>query len=72
MYKRQGVGVASRRFFGKRPSRLTTREAALLAAVLPNPVRLKAYDPSPYVNRRARWIQRHMARMRRADTLGDI
>jgi len=59
-----GVGAASRRFFGKPASRLSAREAALLAAVLPNPVRMHAYDPSPYVERRARRIQRQMRRLR--------
>ena len=58
-----GVGAASQRFFGKPASRLGPREAALLAAVLPNPVRLHADDPSPYVLRRVRWIQRQMRRL---------
>lgn len=55
-----GVDAASRRFFGKRASALSAREAALLAAVLPNPMRMRADDPSPYVRERARWIQRQM------------
>lgn len=55
-----GVAAASRQFFGKRASALSAREAALLAAVLPNPVRLRADDPSPYVIERAGWIQRQM------------
>ena len=58
-----GVEAASRRFFGKPASALTAREAALLAAVLPNPAHMHAYDPSPYVKRRARWIQRQMWRL---------
>lgn len=58
-----GVGAASRRFFGKHPSQLTAREAALLAAVLPNPVRLRADDPSPYVRSRVRWIRSQMRRL---------
>ncbi len=58
-----GVGAASRRFFGKRASALSAREAALLAAVLPNPVRMRADDPSPYVRQRARWIQGQMRRL---------
>ena len=58
-----GVGAASRRFFGKRASALSTREAALLAAVLPNPVRMRADQPSPYVRQRARWIQGQMRRL---------
>lgn len=53
-----GVGAASRRFFGKTPAELGPREAALLAAVLPNPRRLRAYRPSPYVRERAHWIAR--------------
>lgn len=55
-----GVDAASRRFFGKRASALSAREAALLAAVLPNPMRMRADDPSPYVRERATWIQRQM------------
>ncbi len=58
-----GVGAASRRFFGKRASALSAREAALLAAVLPNPVQMRADDPSPYVRQRARWIQEQMRRL---------
>ena len=34
-----GVEAASQRYFGKPASRLTMSEAALLAAVLPNPLR---------------------------------
>ena len=48
-----GVAAASRRFFGKPASALTPRDAALLAAVLPNPVRMRVDQPSPYVRQRA-------------------
>ena len=58
-----GVGAASERFFGKRASELGPREAALLAAVLPNPVGLRADDPSAYVQSRVRWIRRQMQRL---------
>ena len=51
-----GGGAAARRFFGVPPSRLTARQAALLAAVLPNPHRYHAEAPSPYVRQRAEWI----------------
>jgi monofunctional biosynthetic peptidoglycan transglycosylase len=64
-----GVGAAGRRFFGKRASALSAREAALLAAVLPNPVRMRADQPSPYVRQRARWIQ---GQMRRLDGRGSL
>jgi monofunctional glycosyltransferase len=53
-----GVGAASERYFRTTPARLTARQSALLAAVLPNPARLKVDRPSPYVLRRAAWIQR--------------
>lgn len=58
-----GAGAASERTFGKPASALDRREAALLAAVLPNPRRLRAADPSPYVLARADWIERHVARL---------
>jgi monofunctional biosynthetic peptidoglycan transglycosylase len=55
-----GVQAASRRFFNKDAARLTRREAALLAAVLPAPTRLKVQAPSRYVQRRQAWIVRQM------------
>jgi monofunctional biosynthetic peptidoglycan transglycosylase len=58
-----GVGAASRRYFGKPPSRLTAPEAALLASVLPNPRRFRVDRPSPYVQRRALWVEAQMARL---------
>lgn len=51
-----GVGAASGHYFGKRAAHLTAAEAALLAAVLPNPRRLKASAPSDYVRKRQDWI----------------
>lgn len=47
-----GVQAAAQKFFGKDAARLTRREAATLAAVLPNPKRLRADRPSAYVQRR--------------------
>lgn len=47
-----GVEAAGRRFFHKSAARLNRRESATLAAVLPNPVRMRADRPSDYVNRR--------------------
>ena len=51
-----GVQAASRRFFGKPASALTRSEAALLAAVLPNPRRFRVDQPSRYVRARRDWI----------------
>jgi monofunctional biosynthetic peptidoglycan transglycosylase len=67
-----GVDAAARRFFAKRASALSAHEAALLAAVLPNPVRMRADDPSPYVRQRARWIQRQMRALGGAGYLREI
>jgi monofunctional biosynthetic peptidoglycan transglycosylase len=53
-----GVGAASARYFRTTPARLGAHQAALLAAVLPNPARFRVDRPSPYVLRRAAWIQR--------------
>jgi len=47
-----GVQAAAQRFFDKDASRLTRREAATLAAVLPNPKRFRADRPSNYVQKR--------------------
>lgn len=51
-----GVEAASRAFFHKPAARLTSAEAATLAAVLPNPIRLRADRPSRYVISRRDWI----------------
>jgi len=58
-----GVYAATQTFFGKRPAGLQTQEAALLAAVLPNPARLHVRNPSAYVRERAGWIEEQMAQL---------
>ncbi len=55
-----GVEAAAREYFGVDASRLTTSQAALLAAVLPNPQRLQAARPSAYVRGRQAWILTQM------------
>ena len=60
-----GVPAASRYYYDKDPSRISDNEAALLAAVLPNPNRLQVERPSRYVRERQRWIYRQMQRLRR-------
>jgi len=51
-----GVGAAAEVYFRKAAAELTAEEAALLAAVLPNPQRLQVAAPSAYVRSRQRWI----------------
>lgn len=55
-----GVEAASQTFFRKPAKRLRPSEAALLAAVLPNPRKFKANAPSGYVRGRQAWILRQM------------
>ena len=56
-----GVQAAAERFWHKPALRLSSSEAALLAAVLPNPLRLHAERPSRYVLLRRDWILGQMA-----------
>jgi len=55
-----GVQAASQYYFNKDADELTTREAALLAAIIPNPRRWSASNPTPYIERRANWIMGRM------------
>ena len=56
-----GAEAAARHHFGKPAAKLTRAEAALLAAVLPNPLERVAGKPSRQVKRRAGAIQRRVA-----------
>lgn len=58
-----GVEEAAQRYFHKPASKITRSEAALLAAVLPNPLRFKASAPSGYVRSRQAWILRQMEQL---------
>ena len=60
-----GVGAASQHYFGRSPDQLSRAQAALLAAVLPNPKRLRVEAPSDYVRERQSWIQANVARLER-------
>lgn len=57
-----GIEAAANRYFRKSASRLTRRESALLAAVLPNPQIFRVEQPSRYVSgRRERILQQMRA-----------
>lgn len=60
-----GVGAAGRNYFGRTPAGINFEQAALLAAVLPNPIRLRVNNPSGYVRERQAWILTQMERLRR-------
>jgi monofunctional glycosyltransferase len=64
-----GAEAASRTFFGKPAANLTKREAALMAAVLPNPLRWSPAKPTRYIASRANVIQQRMTIVAR-DGLG--
>ena len=55
-----GAQAAARSYWNKDAAALTFGESARLAAVLPNPRRYSAHRPGPYVQKRARWIERNM------------
>jgi len=55
-----GVEAAAQHYFRKPASRLNSEEAAMLAAVLPNPRRYKVKAPGPYVRERQQWILQQM------------
>ncbi|HSX63083.1 MAG TPA: monofunctional biosynthetic peptidoglycan transglycosylase, partial [Tahibacter sp.] len=66
-----GAAAASDVFFHKTPGALTPRESALLAAVLPNPRRLRVDKPSAYVQRRSAWIERQARQLGGPAYLGE-
>jgi len=55
-----GAEKAAELYFGKSAKNLTKGEAALIAAVLPNPERMSPGRPSDYVKGRQAWIMGQM------------
>lgn len=53
-----GIEAAAQHHFKTSAKRLTPQQAALLAAILPNPLHWSAKNPGPYVWQRAAIIQR--------------
>lgn len=58
-----GVEAAARIHFHKPANALTAKEAARLAAVLPNPIRWNAARPTPYINQRTGIIQNRIGQL---------
>ena len=58
-----GVQAGALRFFARPASAINSRQAAVLAAVLPSPVRYRADKPSPYVLERRDHILRQMSQL---------
>lgn len=55
-----GVQAASKIFFHKDASQLNERQSALLASVLPNPLRWSPSSPTKYIEKRVSFIQARM------------
>lgn len=64
-----GVPAASRYFYGKPAVAMTDYDAALLAAVLPNPHHLQVDQPTSYLRERQAWILQQMRRLQREQWL---
>ena len=58
-----GVQAAGQKYFKNDASKIAYYQAALMGAVLPNPIRLKINRPSKYVNERTQWILLQMDQM---------
>lgn len=56
-----GVEAAAREYYGVSAKRVSRGQAALLAAILPNPRRWSPERPTAYLLRRQAWILRQMA-----------
>ncbi|MDZ7717588.1 MAG: monofunctional biosynthetic peptidoglycan transglycosylase [Balneolaceae bacterium] len=58
-----GIGKASKIYFNKPAPQLTPEMAALFAAVLPSPKRMRVNPPSPYTKERSQWILKQMTQL---------
>jgi monofunctional glycosyltransferase len=67
-----GAEAAAQRLFHKPAARLTRSDAALLAAVLPNPKLMHANAPSAFVARRRDWILAQMRDLGGPEMLSEI
>jgi monofunctional glycosyltransferase len=55
-----GVEAAALHYFGVHANKLTAMQAAAIASVLPNPIQYKVKNPSPYIQKKQRWIVHQM------------
>lgn len=55
-----GAEAATQYYYGKSAQSLTRRQAALIIAVLPNPLRWSPAKPTAYINRKANTIARYV------------
>ena len=67
-----GVEAASQRYFHKSAATLNYQEAALLAGVLPNPLRFRASQPGPVARAKQRRVLRNMRQLGGAAYVAEI
>jgi monofunctional biosynthetic peptidoglycan transglycosylase len=67
-----GAEAAAQHFFHESAARLSRSDAAVLAAVLPNPVRFSAAAPSRYIQQRREWILKQMQALGGPEMLEEI
>ncbi|HOS47056.1 MAG TPA: monofunctional biosynthetic peptidoglycan transglycosylase [Bacteroidia bacterium] len=58
-----GAEAAAQYYFHKPASQLTREQSALIAAILPNPIKWSAAKPTPYISRKKAWILQHMRKI---------
>lgn len=58
-----GIEKASQQYFNKSAKKLTRKEAAMIAACLPNPKKYTVKPPSKYINQRYPWVLRQMSNL---------
>lgn len=67
-----GAEAAAQHFFRQSAARLSRGDAAVLAAVLPNPVHFSAAAPSHYIQQRREWILKQMQALGGPEMLEEI
>jgi len=67
-----GAGAAAERYFHQSPARLSRRQAARMAVVLPDPDGLSVSHPSSYVLQRERWVLGQMSQLGGRSYLADM
>jgi len=55
-----GISAAGKKYFNRTASKLTKDQAALIAAILPNPLKYSVTHPSGYTLKRKNWILNQM------------
>lgn len=67
-----GIGAAGKKYFNRSAAKLTKEQAALIAAILPNPVKYSVTHPTKYMLKRKYWILNQMKSLGGKSYLGNI